>query len=274
MAAVTRPGTTVEEIYRTLRERIIEGQYTPGFRMSQGALAAELETSRTPLREALHRLEADGLVVAEANRGMEVAPTSPADVEQHYVLRLLVEPATISGIIDQLTEGDLAQMTQDLEAMETARHRIRDFQEAHHRFHQTALRRYPKALAELTESLTLKIYRHQRLYFSRPHAPEHFTSVDRLFLEAVRDRDSELARQILEFHLIDAALGLVLDSDPDHRFDALLVATRGLGIELGTNADNRAELPLSVRWRRLGARPDLELHTSNLRLLRAEGESS
>ncbi|MEU9288991.1 GntR family transcriptional regulator [Streptomyces sp. NPDC048275] len=274
MATGTRPGTTVEEIYRTLRERIIEGQYMPGFRMSQGALAAELETSRTPLREALHRLEADGLVVAEANRGMEVAPTSPADVEQHYVLRLLVEPPTISGIIDQLTEDDLERMTKDLEAMEAARHRIRDFQEAHHRFHRNALRRYPKALAELTESLTLKIYRHQRLYLSHPHAPEHFTSVDRLFLEAVRARDTELARQILEFHLIDAALGLVLDSDPDHRFDALLVATRGLGIELGTTADNRVDRPASLRWRRLGARADLELHTSNLRLLRTEGDSS
>ncbi|WP_406506026.1 GntR family transcriptional regulator [Streptomyces sp. NBC_01602] len=273
MAGGTRPGTTVEEIYRTLRERIIEGRYVPGFRLSQGALAAELETSRTPLREALHRLEADGLVVAEANRGMEVAPTSPADVEQHYVLRLLVEPTTISGIIDLLTEDDLVRMTQDLEAMEAARHRIRDFQEAHLRFHQTALSRYPKALAELTESLHLKIHRHQRLYLSHPHTPEQFTSVDRNFLEAVRARDSELARQILEFHLIDAALGLVLDSDPDHSFDALLVATRGLGIELGTTPENRAQCPVPMRWRRLGARTDLELNTSNLRLVRTEGVS-
>ena len=57
-----------------------------------------------------------------------------------------------------------------------------DFQEAHLRFHRTVLRRYPKAIAELTESLHLKIYRHQRLYLSHPDAPEHFTQVDRMFL--------------------------------------------------------------------------------------------
>lgn len=274
MVAEIRPGTTVEDIYRTLRNRIIEGRYMPGFRLSQGALATELETSRTPLREALHRLEADGLVVAEANRGMEVAPTSATEVEQHYMLRLLVEPPTISGIIGQLTADDLDLMAAELKAMDECSHRIRDFQEAHLRFHRTALRHYPKVLAELTESLHLKIHRHQRLYLSHPHAPDHFTAADRLFLEAIQARDSDLARQMLEFHLIDAALGLVLDSDPDHAFDPLLVATRGLGIELATTLDGRVGRPASLHWRRHDTRGDLSLETTNLRLVDGKGDSS
>jgi DNA-binding GntR family transcriptional regulator len=263
----TRPGNTVEGIYLTLRERIIDGVYTPGFRLSQGALAVELEVSRTPLREALHRLEADGLVVAEANRGMEVAPTSASDVEQYYALRLLVEPPTIAGIVGLLTDDDLARMDADLRVLETDGRRIRDFQEAHLRFHRTALGRYPKAFAELTESLHMKIYRHQRLYLSHPEAPEDFTRLDRLLLEAMRDGDAEFARQTLEFHLLDAALGLVLDQDPDHEFHGLLIAARGLGIELGATADRRIERPAALRWLRPGVRGALNLSTSNIRHL-------
>lgn len=265
-----RPGNTVDGIYQTLRERIIEGVYSPGLRLSQGGLAGELAVSRTPLREALHRLQADGLVVAEANRGMEVAPTSAGHVEQYYGLRLLVEPPTIAGIVAELTDDDLARMDDDLGLMESDGRRIRDFQEAHLRFHQTALGRYPQAWSELTESLHLKIYRHQRLYLSHPEAPEDFTRLDRLLLEAMRDRDAQVARQILEFHLIDAALGLVLDQDPDHVFRSLPLAADGLGIELGTGPDGRIERPGSLRWLRPRVHGELNLSTTNLRHVRVE----
>ena len=261
---VRRPGNTVEEIYQTLRERIIEGVYAPGLRMSQSILAAELEVSRTPLREALHRLEADGLLVAEANRGMEVAPTHVAQVEQYYALRLLIEPPTIAAILPELDDGELAKMGAELDSMEADRHRIRDFQEAHLRFHDLAIQHYPAATAELTHALHLKIYRHQRLYFSRPDVPEDFTQVDRMFLDALRARDAELARQLLEFHLIDAAIGLVHERAPDHRFHALLVAARGVGIELSALANGTFSRPARIRWHRAERRPLPSLHTTNL----------
>ncbi|GII63733.1 hypothetical protein Skr01_38180 [Sphaerisporangium krabiense] len=268
-----RPGNTVDELYQTLRERIIEGVYVPGFRLSQGGLAAELATSRTPLREALQRLEADGLVVSQANRGMEVAPASHADVEQHYVLRLLVEPPTIAGLVGEFTAQDLERMAADLETMERDGRRVRDFQEAHLRFHQTALRRYPKGVADLIDMLHTRIYRHQRLYLSHPGVLEDFTAVDRIFMEAIRDGDAVLARQVLEFHLIDAALGLVLDGEPDHVFGALRVAARGLGIELDTTPDRRIERrPARLRWLRQEVRHDLALTTTNLTNAPPEGD--
>jgi DNA-binding GntR family transcriptional regulator len=262
--AALRPGNTVEEIYLVLRERIIDGVYPPGVRMSQSSLAAELNVSRTPLREALQRLEGDGLLVAEANRGMQVAPIDIGQIEQFYAIRLLVEPPTIAAIVGELDDAELAKMASELDAMDAGHSRIRDFQEAHMRFHEYGINHYPPAIAELTHSLHLKIYRHQRLYFSRPQVPEDFTSVDRMFLEAMRTGDRELARQLLEFHLIDAAVGVVAESAPDHPYDALLVATRGLGIVLEAGPDGGLSRPVRIAWNRGGAHAMPSLRTANL----------
>ena len=259
-----RAGTTVDDIYQVLRERIIEGTYGPKTRMSQRDLAEDLDVSRTPLREALRRLEADGLLVSEANRGMQVAPIANADTEQHYAMRLLVEPPVIAALVDEFTEADLEAMREVLDRMSAVVDRTREFQEAHRHFHDVALVRYPPAIAELTRSLHMMIYRHQRAYFSRPRAPEEILRTDEAFLAAIAARDSGLVRQLLEFHLLDAALGLVLDIDPDHRFDAVLLALRGQGITLDHDEKGRVARPARVGWVRLDAAQMPAITTTNL----------
>ncbi|MFZ2060269.1 MAG: GntR family transcriptional regulator [Candidatus Binatus sp.] len=263
---VRRSGTTVDELYETLRDHIIEGKYHPGFRLSQQALATELKVSRTPLREALARLAAEGLVVGEANRGMEVAPVNNHQAEQSYALRLLIEPPTIGAIVDDISKEDIESMQTILERMERTAdsHRIQDFQQAHLHFHEATLRYYPDNFRGLIQSLHTKIYRHQRLYFSRPDVPESFIHVDRAFCDALCAHDAVTARQNMEFHLTDAALGLVLDVDPDHEFDALIIALRGLGIELEFDPDGKIHRPTEIRWVRSDFREMPFLCTNNL----------
>ncbi len=109
-SAKTRSGTTVDELCTALRERIASREYFPGQRMSQEQLAAEFKVSRTPLREAFKRLEADGLLVATANRGVHVAPISNSDTEQNYALRILIEPPIVATLTEQLTDTEIEQM--------------------------------------------------------------------------------------------------------------------------------------------------------------------
>lgn len=260
----TRSGTMVDELYLVLRERIIDGSFAPGQRMSQEQLAVELKVSRTPLREAFQRLERDGLLMANANRGMQVTSLDNSETEQHYALRLLVEPATLTALLDQITDQDVAQMAEALDAMTRQTERTREFQEAHLRFHDISLRHYPKAISDLTRSLHAMIYRHQRAYLSRPRVPGDFLKADGLLLDAIRRRDGALVHQLLEFHLIDAALGLILDLDPDHRFDPLLLILRGIGIDLDHDAMRRIERPARVRWNRDNTASMPALVSSNL----------
>ncbi|EOM75100.1 GntR family transcriptional regulator [Rhodococcus rhodnii] len=262
----TRAGTTVDAVHQALRERIIDGVYQPGQRMSQEQLAAEFEVSRTPLREALQRLEADGLLVAEANRGMHVAPIVNSETEESYALRLLVEPPTVAAVIDHLTDADFAAMAKALEQMRRHRNHSRRFQKAHQQFHQVALERYPGSFRALTETMHTRIHRHQSVYLSHQRTPDDFIELDDALLTAFREHASASARRILEFHLVDAALGLVLDADPDHRFDSLLVAMRGRGIVIEHDAEGHIVRPAPVYW--LDSDPVLpRTITSNLHLV-------
>lgn len=238
----------MDDLYAALRERIVDGTYSPGLRMSQEALAADFQVSRTPLREALQRLESDGLVVSHANRGMHVAPIVNSETEQSYALRVLVEPPTLAAVSTDLTAADLEEMEHELDAMRKHRGHSRKFQDAHQRFHDVALRRYPSNFRQLIDQLHMRIYRHQRIYLSHQQTPDDFIELDADLVEALRDADYGRVRRIMEFHLIDAAIGLALDADPDHCFESLLVALKGRQIAIAHHPDGRIDRPAEIRW--------------------------
>lgn len=260
---VKRDGKAVEGIYKTLHDRIISGFYPPGIKIIQSDLADELQVSRTPLREALNRLQANGLMVSTSNRGMEVAGTSFAETEQLYALRLLIEPPLIASLVDHFTQADLAEMEAKLVKMEESNYASQQFQDAHYSFHEIALKRYPTAVRELVEGIYLRIKRHQRISFSRPHVVDDYVNVDRIFLNSIRSKNAALARRILQFHLIDACLGMMFDQDPPHVPHSLLMAARGLGIVIGDRAEQISR-PMSIRWNDPDNGEMMEIETINL----------
>lgn len=78
-------------VYDHLRAAIVENRFAPGQRLIEQRIAAELGLSRTPVREALRMLAAEGLVVIERNRGAMVRPLSPTEVVDLYGLRIRLE---------------------------------------------------------------------------------------------------------------------------------------------------------------------------------------
>src|SRR3954452_7794568 len=81
-----------DRVYAVLRERILAGDLEPESRLHQEGISAELGVSRTPVREAIARLAAEGLVELLANRGARVAAIGENDMEAAYIARLGVEP--------------------------------------------------------------------------------------------------------------------------------------------------------------------------------------
>lgn len=89
--AMTDPRGVADQAYRRIRQAIVEGRYPPGHRLVEQRIAEELSLSRTPVREALHVLEAEGLVVAERNKGSTVRSLTADDVHDIYELRARLE---------------------------------------------------------------------------------------------------------------------------------------------------------------------------------------
>ena len=94
------PVAGVAHAYEQVRAAIVENRYPPGRRLVEQRIAAELGLSRTPVREALRMLEAEGLVVSERNRGAMVRPLSSTEVEDLYGLlkHLGIERAHVGGL--------------------------------------------------------------------------------------------------------------------------------------------------------------------------------
>jgi DNA-binding GntR family transcriptional regulator len=84
--------TKSQAAYFSLRQRILRGAITPGATLNQENLAAELRVSTTPLREALQRLEAEGLVKLAAHREVVVSPLSIRDIREIFDVRLQLDP--------------------------------------------------------------------------------------------------------------------------------------------------------------------------------------
>src|SRR5436305_13428482 len=92
--ATDRPNAP-EVVAAALREAVIDGRLLPGKRVNEVHLARALGVSRTPLREALMRLSAEGALAVEPRTGFHVAPLTVAELEQIYPIRALLDPAAL-----------------------------------------------------------------------------------------------------------------------------------------------------------------------------------
>lgn len=112
--------TLSEQIFSLVRDRIISGKFPVDVAIRQDALAAELGVSKIPLREALARLEQDGLLLSQANRGFFVRPLNADEVDEVYALRLKIEPEAVGMASKMATDADRKAARDALEALDLA----------------------------------------------------------------------------------------------------------------------------------------------------------
>ena len=113
------------EVTRVLRRMLIEGRFPPGERLVEESLAKEMGASRTPLREALHRLEQEGLLARRPRGGYELKPLDPAEVEEAVEARSLLESYAASLAARRATDKVLDQLSRNI-AQFAAAHERRD----------------------------------------------------------------------------------------------------------------------------------------------------
>lgn len=107
-----------EIAYEVLKHAIITGEIPAGERIVETDYAERLHISRTPLREALRKLERDGLVEYVLRRGVVVRAFTIEDVDEIYTMRNALEMLTLPAIIQNATDEDIASLREKLHAMD------------------------------------------------------------------------------------------------------------------------------------------------------------
>lgn len=197
--------TMADVAYDELRRRILSGALPAGSRIDQDAEAERLRASRMPIREALRRLGAEGLVDIAPHRGAVVRALSAADLEDLYVMRLALEGVAGRLGAAQLSPEDLEAMRQMLPAMEevVAQEDPVAWLELDWSFHHTLYRAAQRPrLLQTIHQLREEARRYRTVGLSLPRVLEVSLHEHRAMIEACERRDGEevevLIRQALE----------------------------------------------------------------------------
>ena len=103
-----------DQAYETIRTLVLRRGASDSFAISENSLAAELHMSRTPIREALQRLQMEGFVEIHPHRGVVIPEVSVIEVNETFALRMAIEEFVIKEVIPFMTEQRIAEMDRNL----------------------------------------------------------------------------------------------------------------------------------------------------------------
>jgi DNA-binding GntR family transcriptional regulator len=207
-APVLRPALTkVDYAYAEVRERIMSGALPHGATVNQEALAAELDVSTTPLREAMRRLSAEGLVVLGAHRDARVAPLTATEARSLFEIRQQLDPLAVRLAAERRDEADTAHIREAAAFLEPldAGSGLAALQ-VHRAFHAALYRAsHNELLIGLLDGLWDKADRYRRAALeTREDSPDDRARVraeHRAVMAAVLDGDPDAAEQHMRSHV-------------------------------------------------------------------------
>ena len=192
-------------VYEDLREEILSGVHAPGDPLRENMLAERFGTSRTPIREALRRLEQDGLV-ERGSRGMQVRAPKPEEILEIYEVRIVLEVAAARAAAERRTEFDLARLEQLHEAMLAVDSSDHDkMAETNRRFHEHIWKAsHNDTLVTMLHRLNAHLVQYRGTTLAYGDRWKVVLQEHEQLLEAIRGRDTAKAAEIAETHMTGA----------------------------------------------------------------------
>lgn len=190
-----------DEVYNKLRNWIIIGKLEPGTKLRDQDLSDTLGISRTPIREALLRLENDGLVVTKANRWTLVSPIDLAEAESIYSIVWTLESLAVENAFHHITSTDIEKLEQLNEDLNKTMKTGNQFAalEADNAFHDKIVELSQNLeLPKLLANLKVKIQRIEIRYFSNTDSMHASYIEHQQIIEAFKENDLNRAVEALK----------------------------------------------------------------------------
>lgn len=198
-------GLLKDQAYRALKERILAGGYRPGAFLSERQLADALAMSQTPIRAAVDRLEAEGLLAVSPQQGIMVKDLSIHEIADQFEIRGLLEPFVLRHLAGRLTREQLDRLEENLAAQKTAtrKRQVDRIVELDAGFHLLFCEYHGnREILRVMEQLRDKIHRIiHRVSTQNPERLAASYEEHRGIADAVIAGDPELAARRIEQHL-------------------------------------------------------------------------
>jgi DNA-binding GntR family transcriptional regulator len=192
-------GTMADAVYAALRHSIIHGELRPGARLRADALAKEMNVSRTPVRDALRKLESEGLATMSARRGLIVPELSEDGLIETFQIRAVLEGLAARLAVDNATPSEIAKIRELIDDLASASQRgdvdqmrdiLREFrQQIYSLSHNARLLQFLTALQDRGMQFGMST-----LYTSG--RPQQVLEECRDLVKAIEARDGNLAEQL------------------------------------------------------------------------------
>ena len=201
------------DAYNRLKTEILENRMPPGFQGTEPEIALRLNMSRTPVREALLRLQGEGLVELKPRRGVRVLPIAPSDMREIYQLLTVLEPEAAADIaIAGVSPDEIAVLDDATTEMELALAQgdLDKWAAADDRFHRELLKLNENGrLSAFVNTLFDQAHRARMVTLRLRTLPHESTLEHRRILNAIAKGDADKTRALFRAHRERAATELL-----------------------------------------------------------------
>jgi DNA-binding GntR family transcriptional regulator len=206
-----------EQAADAIRESILAGRIPAGARIAELDLARQLSVSRTPIREALSRLAAEGLVELSPNRGARVSSWTSEELREIFEVRLRLEPYAARRAVPLLSEAELGELGDLAQSMLTAGRpgrgqAVAELVELNRRFHSLLIRKAGNpALASALTAVTHAAVVRQNFQHYSPGALARSLAHHLEMVAAARAGEPDWAEAVMRSHLYNARATMLSD---------------------------------------------------------------
>lgn len=202
-----------EIVFETLRDAIISQLLFPGERLMEIKLAEEMGVSRTPVREAIRKLELEGFVVMVPRKGAYVAEISRQDIREVFEIRCALEVLAVGLAAQRITEEELAEMNGYIlkEAEETKANNLKSIIEIDAKFHGVLYKAARnQRLLQIINNLQEQLHRFRSASLARPGRDKIALEEHKEIIEALSRRDTDQAKDLAKKHIKKAEEAFLL----------------------------------------------------------------
>lgn len=191
-------------VFNTLRKAILTGQLKPGERLMEVHLANQLGVSRTPIREAIRKLELEGLVIMVPRRGAEVARITEKSLRDVLEVRRALDALSVELACERITQPDIGRLCQACREFERAARdeEVSVIAKADVALHDIIVEATGnKRLQQLVNNLSEQMYRYRFVYIKEESQHDTLIAEHREIYESIAARDKERAARAASLHI-------------------------------------------------------------------------